>query len=171
MNKILLVLVIAAALCSCNSTPKKTANAEVNKDQKISTALSVDDLLHSADKKVNETVEVIGVVNHVCQHSGRRCFLKGADGAGLKIEASGELKGFNKEIVGMIIKVKGVLKEQRISKDEIAKITAAQKVEEEDGHCDTESNNVIKMRYWMKKNGKDYYAFYYVDGTEYEVVK
>ena len=134
-------------------------------------AISVSQLLNTAKEHVDKETVITGRVKHVCQHSGRRCFLVGKDGTSLKIEASGKLTGFNKEILGMTIKVKGVVKEQRISKEKIEKIAAEQKANEEDGHCGTESENILRMRKWMKTNGKDYFAFYYINGIEYEIVR
>ena len=37
--------------------------------------------------------------------------------------------------------------------------------------CDAETANVKKMREWMKENGKDYYAIYYIDGESYNEIK
>lgn len=176
MNKRFLLLLMAATLIfACNSAPKK-AKVETDKTEtvvkvkeNIVVNSNVNKVLASASENVNKEIVLFGKVKHVCQHSGKRCFIEDKDGNSIKIEASGELKGFNKEIMGMNIKVKGILKEQRISEEEINKIAAAQKAEKEEGHCGTESDNILKMREWMKANSKDYFAFYYVEGTEYEI--
>jgi len=171
MNKGFIALLVAASvIMGCKNTTKKT-DKKAQKTEQIAVSKTVAQVLEHADKNIDKEVVFAGKVKHVCQHSGKRCFIIDAEGNSLKVEASGTLKGFNKEIMGMTIKVKGTLKEQRISKEEIEKIAAAQKAKEEGEHCGTESDNILKMRDWMKKHGKDYYAFYYVNGTEYEVVK
>jgi len=174
MNKRFLVLMIAAAsICGCNNSTKKTDKKAVKTEQAVKIVRvdkTVAQVLENAADNVDKAIVVTGKVKHVCQHSGRRCFLVGAEGTSLKIEAFGDLKEFNKDIMGKTIKVKGILKEQRISKEEIEKIAAEQKAEKEDGHCGTESDNILKMREWMKKNGKDYFAFYFVNGSEYVVL-
>lgn len=172
MNKRFLILMIAAAaICGCKSTTKKTEKKTVKVEQLMSLDKTVAQVFQIADKNVDKEIVVVGKVKHVCQHSGKRCFLVGEEGTSLKIETSGDLKIFNKDIMGKSIKVKGILKEQRISKEEIEKLAAEQKAEKEGEHCGTESDNILKMREWMKKNGKDYFAFYFVNGTSYEVIK
>lgn len=171
MNKRFLILMIAAAfICGCNNSVKKKDKKAAKTEQTVSVDKTVMQVLEMATDNVDKELVVTGKVKHVCQHSGRRCFLIGLDGTSLKIEASGDLKEFSKDIMGKTIRVKGVLKEQRISKEEIEKIAADQKAEKEDGHCGTESDNILKMREWMKKNAKDYYAFYFMNGTEYEIL-
>ena len=37
--------------------------------------------------------------------------------------------------------------------------------------CQAELANISEMRDWMKKNNKDYYAIYYLDGEEFSIVE
>ncbi|MGB5990615.1 MAG: hypothetical protein WBG43_12875 [Marinifilaceae bacterium] len=173
MNKRFLLLVMAASLIfACNSAPKKTINSKTTKLAKVTKVdpFTVCDIFEKASENIDKEIVFVGKVKHVCQHSGQRCFVEDTKGNSIKIEATGALKGFNKEIMGMNIKVKGILKEKRISEEEINKMAAAQKAETEGAHCGTESDNILKMRAWMKANSKDYFAFYYVDGSEYEIL-
>lgn len=156
MNKrFLAFLIIVISICSCNTTPKVYTVAQV---------------FSIADKSIDKEICVQGLVKHVCQHSGQRCFLVDEAGNSLKIEVSADLKSFPKEIMGKTIKLKGILKEQKISEEEINKMSEEQKAEKEGEHCGTESDNILKMREWMKSNSKDYYSFYYIEGTEYEIL-
>lgn len=149
-NLFLLPLMVVALLVSCNNEKK---------------AKTVTELFKVAEGLVGQEVTVQGEVSHICSHSGRKCFLKDEEGNTLKINAGDIIKTFPKDIMGKNITAKGILKMSKIDKamiDEMAK---------EEDHCDTESSNVTKMREWMKKNNKDYYAFYYIDGKEYKEIK
>ena len=73
-----------------------------------------------AEKQLNDTVVLKGVVKHTCSHSGRRCFI--ADSTGkltIRVEAGGNIQSFNKELVNSEIVVTGVLQEQRLSQEYI----------------------------------------------------
>ena len=134
-------------------------------------AQSVAQLLKSAPQLVGQSVVVSGVVDHVCKHSGRRCFIADEnEDLSIRVEAKGDITGFNKELVDSNIEVSGVLREQKVSKAKIEEMEAAarKKVEGSD-HCSTELNNVLKMKNWMTSNKKDYYSIYYIDGVSYEV--
>lgn len=171
MNKRLVVLLIlASSICGCVNTSPKANKTQINTEKKVEIVKTVSQILKVAEKNVDKEILIQGRVKHVCEHSGRRCFIIDEEGNSIKIEASGDLKGFNKEISGMTIKIRGILKEQRISKEKIEKIAEEQKLEEEGEHCGTESANILNMRAWMKKYGKDYFAFYYVNGIEYTII-
>lgn len=176
------IILTSLALCaaSCGNNPPRqkdsaAATAAGADTPAISAACGVDSLLTAADSLVGKTVNLRGYVTHTCKHSGKRCFLTGeSQAASIRVEAKEGIGGFNRELVGSQIVVKGTLRERRISQGEIAQLEAgANKKLEEDGSaesCQAELNSVDKMRRWMKAHGKDYYAVYYVDGNEYEVL-
>jgi hypothetical protein len=178
------IILMSLALCaaSCGSNPKqKNAAATTTSTAKADTAAvkssyDVDSLLAVADALVNTTVSLRGYVTHTCKHSGKRCFLTDENQtASIRVEAKEGIGGFNRELVGSQIAVSGTLRERRISHGEVEELekTVNKKQQEEDGSaesCQAELNNIAKMRKWMKEHGKDYYAIYYVDGHEYEVL-
>ena len=172
------ILAICLAMVSCNfskSETKSTNQQAVIKSAKA-TVLSIDELMKVAGDKIGQEVRFTGVVNHVCAHSGKRCILKNETGnLSIRVEASGELEGFNKEIAGNDLVVTGVVREKRLDTEYIddyeAKVKEKHKGEEGGKHCSSEMANIKEMRDWMKENNKDYYAIYYVDGTKYEIVE
>ncbi|MDR0414756.1 MAG: hypothetical protein LBH84_05000 [Prevotellaceae bacterium] len=173
----LMLLALCAASCGSASVQKNAAATQTAEAETLSASASydVDSLLTVADSLVGKTVSLHGHVTHTCKHSGRRCFLVGqSKAATIRVEAKEGIGGFNRELVGSQIVVKGTLRERRFSQDEIAQMEdSANSKLEEDGsaeHCQAELNSVIKMRKWMKEHGKDYYAIYYVDGNEYEAL-
>lgn len=173
MKKVIFTMVVLLGLVACNSTAKKqTENTEPA--QAVSeTSMTVDDLLASAEANLDKEVQFMGTVTHTCSHSGKRCFLQGKGDVTIRIEAKGDIGGFNRELVGNDILVTGILKERRLSATEINEMEQAIEAKsiKDDGSeasCDTERANIQEMRDWMKANGKDYFAIYYVDGTQYE---
>jgi hypothetical protein len=180
MKQLLLLMFIVVALFSCNSK-NRTENAENMATEEIAATVidepvfGLDDLMAVADKEVDKEVKVTGYVTHTCIHAGKRCFIVGeSQKVSIRIEAKGNIGGFNRELVGSKIEVTGILKENRLYQEDIDKreeVTNLKK--QEDGSaesCEAELNNIKEMRQWMKDNNKDYYSFYYIDGRDYEVL-
>ena len=94
----------------------------------------------------------------------------------VRVEAKGNIGGFNRELIGSEVIIKGILREIRLTKEYIDQ--AEEELKEKQGKAegngetyDAEMNNIQSMREWMKANNKDYYSIYYIDGTEYEVAE
>lgn len=175
MKKYFALLLFVAALVSCNSSAKQTVSVEdtTAEADKGGVSFELDDLMSYVDENVDKPVSVTGYVTHTCKHSGRRCFLAGeSQKYTVRVEAKGNIGGFNKELTGTKIKVDGTLRERRLTTSEINAMeeTIEAKRIKDDGSaeaCDTETANVEKMRAWMKENGKDYYSIYFIDGEDY----
>lgn len=166
-NKLFYLLpVLFVLLLSCNNT-KQSTEAEV---------LSVDLVLEKALENVDSTIIVSGMVNHVCSHSGRRCFIENESGEqSIRVEASGNIEKFDKSLIGQNLKIAAIIREERLPVEKIDAWEIEVKndvADAEDGgeSCAAELNNIESMRKWMKDNNKDYYAIYYLDGISYEVI-
>ncbi len=166
-TRILILALFVITLVACNNAKQPTAKV-----------VDVTQLLSVAETKIDAEVEVTGRVNHVCSHSGRRCFLIDSTGEySIRVEAAGQIESFSKEIIGSEIKVKGVLKEEQLTADEITewenelKETDLQTAENQGETCSAEMANINKMREWMKAHNKNYYAIYYIEGIQYEMVE
>ncbi len=175
--KYLSLLALCLSIMSCNYTQSKSEKLEqaVITETK-STPLNIEQVMKVAADKIGQEITFKGTVNHVCAHSGKRCILKNAEGnLSIRVEATGELEGFNKEIAGNDLLVTGILREKRLATSEInemeTNVKEKHKGEEGGKHCSSEMANIKEMRDWMKAKNKDYYAIYYVDGTGYEVVE
>jgi len=177
--KYLSLLALSLAFLSCNFTQsdsKKQKTETAVQTEVKSLTLNIEQVMEVAADKVGQEIRFKGVVNHVCAHSGKRCILKNIEGnLSLRVEATGKLEGFNKEIAGNDLLVTGILREKRLATSEIdeweTQVKEKHKGEEGGKHCSSEMANIKEMRDWMKANNKDYYAIYYVDGTSYEVVE
>ncbi len=182
MKKIIYVLIGAAIFGSCvgNANQTKTTSScgcGSECSQSATTNYRIDSLLSRAETLVDKEVVVVGVVTHTCKYSGRRCFMMADDQkTSFRIEAKGDIGGFNRELIGSELAVTGVLRENRLTTEYLN--DWEEKVKErqgkEDGSaesCAAETNNIAQMREWMKKHNKEYYSLYYMDGQSYKVVE
>ena len=177
MKKLVGLFLTAVLLASCGQNSNKKAATESEKAEV--SVRDVAEMLKDCEQLLDKEVIFKGWVSHTCKHSGRRCFLKSEDGSvSVRVEATGKIKGFNKELTGENMTVTGILKVNKLSEQYLddwqAKVeatSAEEDVEEGGEHCSAELNNIQEMRDWMKENGKDYYPIYYVNGTDYEVIQ
>lgn len=160
---------------SCGSKQSEKPAVEETQLVDVTKSLSVEQILDSADQYVGKEIVIKGIVDHTCTHSGRRCFILGNDPAlTMRVEAKGNIGGFNRELAGSVLAIKGILREQFVSPEEIAKMEEQLKEKEEkEGaeHCDSEAKAIQSMRKWMKDHNREAYSEYYIDGTDYEVVE
>ena len=178
MKKYFLLLTVVFALVSCNNSAKQEKAETITEESAKSEApvYTFEEVLAQAETLIDKPVKVKGYVTHTCKHSGRRCFLAGEDQkVTMRVEAKGNIGGFNRELIGNQIEVVGVLRENRLAPEKIDAMEKAinEKAIKNDGSaeaCDTETANIQKMREWMKENGKDYYSIYYIDGEDYNEV-
>lgn len=179
MKKLLFIVAILIFAISCSN--KKAENAEqveINVEAtNASVGYKLDSLLAVADQLIDKTVTVRGFVTHTCKHSGKRCFIVGDDQkTSFRVEAKGEIGGFNRELVGSELAITGVVKERRLTKEYIDQYEEQvnEKKAQEDGSaetCQAELSNIKGMRDWMKANNKDYYSIYYMDGEKYDIIE
>ena len=179
----LLVAVIGLGVAACGNSNKskedKAEKAAVVKKAavEVEKAVYVEDLLAKAAEHVNKEIVVRGFITHTCKHSGRRCFVVGKDQkTSVRVEAKGNIGGFNRELIGSEVAIKGLLKENRLTKEYIDQMEedVNEKQGKEDGaveSCQAEMNNIKSMREWMKANNKEFYSLYYIDGMDYEVIE
>lgn len=181
MKKMMFLAIVAICLASCTS--KSADNKGNNSDSTSVVQVSdlavypLDSLLAVADQLVDKKVTVKGSVTHTCKHSGKRCFIVGDnENVSMRVEAKGNIGGFNRELVGSELAITGIVKERRLTKeyiDQYEKDVNEKKVKEDGSAetCQAELANINEMRDWMKKNNKDYYAIYYMDGEEFSIVE
>jgi hypothetical protein len=166
----LIVVFVFASMVSCKNNGEKQAEAFSAELQ----PLTVTEVLAAAEDYANKEVIFKGLVNHVCSHSGKRCFM--IDGqSSIRVEAMGNISSFTKEVSGNQIMVKGVLREKQLDEQYIndweAKVQKRHNHAEHSEGCQSDFAEIEMMRDWMKQNNKNYYSIWYVDGTDYELVK
>lgn len=183
MGKLVLFVVAVAAsvaFTSCEYTKmqskeKSTIEKSAQKTD-VSKVSYVEDVLKNAKKEAGKKIMLKGFVTRICKHTGRRCIVMGNDQkTSIRVEAGGNISRFNNELIGSEVVIKGILKENRFTKEDLDKKEEELKVklekENNDGTYDAELNNLNNMRKWMKENNKNYYSEYIVEGIDYEVVE
>lgn len=173
-----LVAVLGLSFTACGNTEKKTTAEAADTTAVAATgAQYVEDLLASAEANVGKEITLRGFITHTCKHSGKRCFVVGKDQkTSIRVEAKGNIGGFNRELIGSEVLIQGTLRENRLTKEYIDQMEEAinEKKIKDDGSaesCEAETANIAAMRQWMKDHHKDFYSIYYVNGTSYEVVE
>lgn len=177
MKKVLFLTLLLLTMVACNNKKgdQNAQSAAPTESHVVSYPLN--ELLTQADQLIDKKVTVVGLVTHTCKHSGKRCFIVGEDQkTSFRVEAKGEIGGFNRELVGSELAITGVVKERRLTKEYIDQYEEQlnEQKAQEDGSaetCEAELNNINGMRAWMKTNNKDYYSIYYMDGEDYEVIE
>lgn len=169
------VLILGFTSCGNKQTADKTVETETEVVD-MQKAKCVEDILADAENNVGKEIVLKGFVDHTCTHSGRRCFILGKDGTTtIRVEAKGNIGGFNRELNGSEIAVKGILRESRLSKEYInqmeKEIEENKDSKDAEESCDSEMKNIQTMREWMKANNKDSYSVYFIEGLDYEVVE
>ncbi|MEA5129254.1 MAG: hypothetical protein VB074_13815 [Proteiniphilum sp.] len=179
MKKLSFILAaFALFVISCNNAgqTKNDQESQQTTEETAVVAYDADSLYAIAESMIDKEIAVRGYVTHTCKHSGKRCFLTGeGQQHSIRVEAKGEIGGFNRELEGSQLVVNGILRERRLTQAEIADIEKStnEKLSQEDGSAETcaaELANINEMKEWMKAQGKDYYSIYYIDGLNYEEI-
>lgn len=185
---VLLIAFVAAGLFSFS-----TVNAQGAKPQ----VYSVEQIIEKAPVLVGQTVQVKGLVHHVCAQTGRKLFLVTADGKKIfRINAGDKLDKFDDNAVDSTVVATGVVAEQKVTLEDLNKqeaaAIAAEKVQKDKKttaeHCTAEAKSkgentsatpvqrVQAMKDKLNKQiaeGKNpYLSFYTVDNSnEYSIVR
>ena len=166
---LIITLFSISLVCCTNSGQKQSTEAVV--------AYSADTLYSVAESFIDQPIAVKGFVTHVCSHAGKRCFITGVNqDYSIRVEATGEINAFDKELIGTEVLIDGILRERRLTQAEIAEMEmdVNERMElEENGtaeSCEAELANINEMKEWMQAQGKDYYSIYYIDGLDYHEV-
>lgn len=154
-----------------------------------SATLSVDSLMSAAPTLAGDTIEVEGLCSHLCRHGGRKAFLQGGDSTVmLRCEATASMGGaFAPDSPGKVLVVKGIVRENRIGEEEVARMEQQQAQADSAARaheaCDTEkkaqgqadidtfekrmADYRAKIAARKEAEGKDYLSFYYVEALSY----
>lgn len=169
MKKLLFILTVCLLVAVSCTNKGQTQESESN------VVYDADTLLSIAETNIDNPITITGYVTHTCQHSGRRCFVTGEDQKhSVRIEATGDIVSFDKELVGSKLTINGILRERRLTQTEIAdmEVNLNEQIKE-DGMtetCTEELANLTEMKEWMEAKGKDFYSIYYIDGLSYEKI-
>lgn len=185
-----LLLGMTLGLASCGGDSNKS-KAQTSTEEVNPAALEVDQVLADPDSLVGDTIKVEGVCAHICKHGGGKIFLMGSDDTKtLRVEAGESIGSFPQETVNSIVRVTGVLVEDRIDEDYLAQweaqIADQAKEAQGEGGCaadmkanaEAEANSVrerianfrSRIADRAEKKGKAYVSLYHMEGLSYEIL-
>ncbi len=184
-----LLLGMTLGLASCGDDSNKSKE-QTSAEEVAPAALEVDQVLADPDSLVGDTIEIEGICTHICKHGGGKIFLMGSDDTKtLRVEAGESIGSFPQETVNSILRVTGVLVEDRIDEDYLAqweaRIADQAKETQGEGGCaaDMKANaeaatNSVRERIAnfrsriaerTEKVGKPYVSLYHMEGLSYEI--
>lgn len=183
----LMIILLITLFASCQSNG---STQQPTSETPQVTTMEVDSVLQNAAQLAGSEIEIEGVCTHICKHGGRKIFLMGSNSTRILRIESGKAGKFDPNCVNNIVKVKGVLVEERIDETylqnwetKLADQTSESHGDGEAG-CSTEkrargeSANTPQARIAQfrkriaeqkAENGKDYLSFYHVEATGYSV--
>lgn len=185
-----LLLGMTLGLASCGGDSNKS-KAQTSTEEVNPAALEVDQVLADPDSLVGDTIKVEGVCAHICKHGGGKIFLMGSDDTKtLRVEAGESIGSFPQETVNSIVRVTGVLVEDRIDEDYLAQweaqIADQAKEAQGEGGCaadmkanaEAEANTVrerianfrSRIAERAEREGKAYVSLYHMEGLSYEIL-
>jgi predicted peroxiredoxin len=159
----------------------------LSKDKVTNVKLS--DFKKKAPELVDKTIVLKGIVDHVCEHGGKKMFLVDENSdARVKIVPNEELAAFKQDMVGETVEVTGIVKEFRLDEDYLIemeeKVKADSKEESEihmgDGEhkgnkeehsIEDQLKQIENLRKKLKDSGKDHLSYYSVEAISYKVIK
>lgn len=184
-----LLLGMTLGLASCGDDSNKSKE-QASAEEVTPAALEVDQVLADLDSLVGDTIKVEGICTHICKHGGGKIFLMGSDDTKtLRVEAGESIGSFPQETVNSIVRVTGVLVEDRIDEDYLTQWEAriADQAKETQGksgcaadmkaNAEAEANSVrerianfrSRIAERTEKEGKPYVSLYHMEGLSYEI--
>ena len=185
-----LLLGMTLGLASCGGDSNKS-KAQTSTEEVAPATLEVDQVLADPDSLVGDTIKVEGICTHICKHGGGKIFLMGSDDTKtLRVDAGEPIGSFPQETVNSIVRVTGVLVEDRIDEDYLAQweaqIANQAKETQGEGGCaadmkanaEAEANTVrerianfrTRIAERAEREGKAYVSLYHMEGLSYEIL-
>lgn len=191
-TKLMILFAAATMFVACGGNNSKKATSTTTDVVQVTNSMEIDAVLAGAEELTDQTIVLEGICTHICKHGGTKIFMMGSDDTKtIRIEAC-ELGSFDQKCVNSIVKVNGILREERVDEAylqrweaTVAAQTAKQHGEVEAG-CDSEkaargeTGNTVAERIADFRTkiaarkaavGKEYLSFYYVEALSYEIVE
>lgn len=177
-----LIAVVSIFAVACNNTTK-TKKETAAKEAVTSCAdhISVDSFLVVAENFVGKELTVMGTVDHVCKHGGKRVqMFSSCPSKKIHVEAAEDMGPFKAEVEGSDICVTGIVAEHKMDlayvEEYEAKIKEAMAKESEeaemkhakgaDHHASLEK--VVKWKEEINASEKGYISTFYLEGLKYQ---
>lgn len=178
-KKILFLFSVAILLVSCagnNSGEQDTADSLATDSLKTEaekteiTTIQLSDFDQQAKDFVDKEIIVEGIVDHVCEHGGKRILIVNEDGTG-KLRITSETQ-FEDTLIGSQVKVKGTVSKFTVDEAYCAKLEEEAKNTEEEKDTEDHHNHKLEQakhfRDSMKAAGVDALEFYSLEFVSFE---
>ncbi|MBO4806188.1 MAG: hypothetical protein J5554_09115 [Paludibacteraceae bacterium] len=199
-----LVFAFATLLMSCGGAGNQSQNGEGQETPsccqlKATKVYTPTEVMDNGEELLETEIQVQGAVKKVCCRSGKKCFLvdDSLSSKPLTVMAAADMDTFPKSLKGQTIVVKGIVKENRITKQSIeeklqavasanqgatpeaeGKSCCKKEASEEahghngsHGHCGQGNGDLDQMKAWMESHDKDYFPIYFVEAVGYAEVE
>lgn len=111
MQRILLLLVFAVLIGSCNQATRKDGSEVMSGNVEKIVSATVEELLAQPAVYDGKEVAISGMVTHVCRHGGQKCFVLAEDGeTQIRIVPSGDIDEFKIDLEGSTVAFRGTFR-------------------------------------------------------------
>ncbi|TAJ11907.1 hypothetical protein DMA11_14900 [Marinilabiliaceae bacterium JC017] len=184
MKKINAITTLALIVFSigCNQTTsnkekiRESETVQKAQAQKVKTITyqTVESLLEQADKLSGQTVNVSGIIEHVCKHGGKRFKILSTDGSQeLKIELGESFDAIGADIIGYTTMVTGILIPNNMDAEMVKawkkKAKKNHAGEEDTEHFKQEIAEILQIHKQITTGEIPYYTAYTVQAEKYEL--
>jgi len=111
MERVIMMLVVAALMGACNKSNQGDGQVSADPNQETIVSATVEELLSNPADYQDKEVAVSGMVTHVCRHGGQKCFVLAGDGeTQMKIVTGGEIDEFGVSLEGSTVAFRGMFR-------------------------------------------------------------
>lgn len=172
------LILIITLICATYST--KTFS-QINK-------LQADSLIKKIECYIDKSVEIDGIIIHICGVNGKKMKFQTDNGEIIKIVPKDSLNSFDASFYKRRVKIQGIVKEFRIDKNYIDKMEKEKKLlchidntpckdsvwinkKKESGKADAlSSQDIEKLRTTMEQTGKSYVSIITIFAEKVEII-
>ena len=172
MKKLAMLFILSAFFIACsNNSDKVDENATPEAIEYQLTQLELGEFDITAGEFVDKEVKVVGIVDHVCKHGGKKLFLVNDNGE-VHVESDDR---FDDELIGSEVVVTGIVREFRVDegyclqKEEDNIKNHTEGVDNQDKY-EEKMAHIQEYRDEMEEKGVDHLSFYSLEFVELEVV-
>ncbi len=164
-------LMFVAFMGACNqATKKSTSSTESTTIKSEVFYLPLEKVLANADSLSGKTVNVVGVVDHVCKHGNKRFKILSSDGSQeMKIELGESFDMPNPEIAGKTAKVIGTLTPFKMDEEMLRAFINKEREEHKDEGENPQLKKMEDILTQVESGKIPYFVTYTVTADKYEL--
>ena len=167
MKKFIAVFALIGIITlGCNESSNNESDGVDSTATETVEAISLEALYADANAHIDDTVKITGLVDHICEHGGKKIFLV-QDELNIKIFAK---EKFEEEIVGKDVIVNAVLRETRIDSAYLAEWEEEVKAnhEAEDEESVAAMKRISHMRDSVAGTDDGFLSHYFMDFVSFQ---